>query len=64
MGRQAERAVALNDLTNAEALSVAHQRLQRLGVDRALVRAGVQNGDTVHIGRLTFSYEDDDGGER
>jgi GTP-binding protein len=59
VGRQAERAVALNDLTNLEALAVAHHRLQRLGVDRALVRAGVREGDTVHIGRLTFIYEDD-----
>ncbi|MGH9117119.1 MAG: GTPase ObgE [Acidimicrobiales bacterium] len=59
VGRQAERAVALNDLTNAEALSVAHQRLRRLGVDRALARAGASAGDTVHIGRLTFTYEDD-----
>jgi GTP-binding protein len=59
VGRQAERAVALNDLTNAEALAVAHHRLQRLGVDRALARAGAREGDTVHIGRLTFTYEDD-----
>jgi GTP-binding protein len=59
VGRQAERAVALNDLTNAEALAVAHHRLRRLGVDRALARAGVREGDTVHIGRLTFTYEDD-----
>jgi GTP-binding protein len=58
VGRQAERAVALNDLTNAEALAVAHERLRRIGVDRALARAGVQEGDTVHIGRLTFTYED------
>jgi len=58
VGRQAERAVALNDLTNVEALTVAHHRLRRLGVDRALARAGAQAGDTVHIGRLTFTYED------
>jgi GTPase len=59
VGRQAERAVALNDLTNPEALGVAHQRLRRLGVDRALARAGAQPGDTVHIGRLVFTFEPD-----
>jgi GTP-binding protein len=59
VGRQAERAVALSDLTNAEALDEAHRRLKALGVDKALARAGAQPGDTVHIGRLAFDYEDE-----
>ncbi len=59
IGRQAERAVALSDLTNPEALDLAHHRLRKLGVDRALARAGVQEGDTVHIGGLSFDYESD-----
>jgi GTP-binding protein len=59
VGRQAERAVALSDLTNAEALDEAHRRLKALGVDKALARAGAQAGDTVHIGRLAFEYEDE-----
>jgi len=57
IGRQAERAVALSDLTNAEALDYAHQRLKGLGVDKALARAGAKEGDTVHIGKLVFEYE-------
>jgi GTP-binding protein len=59
LGRQAERAVALSDLTNAEALDEAHRRLRALGVDKALARAGARSGDTVHIGRLAFDFEDD-----
>ena len=59
LGRQAERAVALSDLTNPEALDEAHRRLRALGVDKALARAGAQAGDTVHIGKLAFDYEDD-----
>lgn len=59
VGRQAERAVALSDLANSEALDEAHRRLRALGVDRALARAGVQPGDTVHIGKLAFDYEDE-----
>ncbi len=59
VGRQAERAVALSDLTNVEALDEAHRRLRALGVDKALARAGARVGDTVHIGRLAFDYEDD-----
>ena len=57
-GRQAERAVALSDLTNVEALDEAHRRLKSLGIDKALARAGARDGDTVHIGRLAFDYEE------
>jgi GTP-binding protein len=58
-GRSAERAVALSDLTNAEALAHAQQRLRRLGVHRALARAGARRGDLVRIGGLAFEYEPD-----
>lgn len=58
-GRDAERAVALNDLTNPEALDVAWGRLRGLGVGRALIRAGAMPGDTVVIGSLAFDYEPD-----
>jgi GTPase len=59
-GREARRAVALSDLTRHDALAEAHRRLQRLGVDRALARAGARPGDTVHIGDLVFDYREDD----
>ena len=58
-GRPAERAVAVSDLTNAEALAYVQHRLKRLGVDRALARAGAREGDLVHIGGFTFEYEPD-----
>jgi GTP-binding protein len=60
VGRQAERAVALSDLTNPEALAYAQGRLKSLGVDRALARAGALEGDLVRIGSFTFEYEPDD----
>jgi GTP-binding protein len=60
IGRQAVRAVALSDLTQVEALDEAHRRLRSLGVDKALARAGAQPGDHVNIGRLTFTFEDED----
>ena len=56
-GRQAIRAVALSDLTNPDALDEAHRRLKSLGIDKALARAGAKQGDTVHIGGLSFDYE-------
>jgi GTPase len=58
-GRQAERAVALSDLTDAGALAYAQERLHRLGVDRALARAGARQGDRVRVGRFEFEWEPD-----
>ena len=58
-GRPAERAVAVSDLTDAQALDYVQHRLHRLGVDRALARAGAREGDVVHVGGFTFTYEPD-----
>ncbi len=56
IGRVAERAVALNDVTTDEAADYVQGRLRRLGVDRALARAGAKDGDLVHIGDLSFTW--------
>jgi GTP-binding protein len=58
-GRPAERAVAVSDLTDAQALDYVQHRLHRLGVDRALARAGAREGDLVHVGGFTFTFEPD-----
>ena len=55
VGRQAERAVALSDLTNPEALAYAQGRLKSLGVDRALARAGAAEGDSCASDRSPSS---------
>ncbi len=55
-GRVAERAVALNDVTTDEAGEYIQGRLRRLGVDRALARAGARDGDRVEIGALAFTW--------
>ena len=55
-GRTAERVVAMADLTNEEALAYVQERFRRLGVDRALARAGAQEGDTVRIGGIELEY--------
>ena len=57
LGRSALRAVALSDLTNADALAYAQGKLRGLGVDRALARAGARSGDRVRIGDFEFEYE-------
>jgi len=56
VGRVVERAVSLNDLTSDEAADYVQDRLRRLGVDRALARAGARDGDLVTIGELSFVW--------
>lgn len=59
-GREAARAVRFSDLTNPSALEVAIERLEGLGVMKALARAGARTGDVVHIADFAFDYESDD----
>jgi len=59
LGRPAARAVALNDISNADALAYVQDRLKRLGVDKALAKAGAADGDVVRIGTFSFDYQDD-----
>lgn len=56
IGRDAARAVAINDVTTPEALAYIDQRLERLGVSKLLARAGVADGDVVWIGDFSFEY--------
>ncbi|HEV2362200.1 MAG TPA: GTPase ObgE, partial [Acidimicrobiales bacterium] len=58
-GRVAERAVAVSDLTDADAVDYVQRRLRRLGVDKALAKAGAREGDQVRVGKLSFTYEPD-----
>jgi len=59
-GTAAERAVSLSDLTSDQALELVERRLRRLGVERALRRAGAVDGDEVVVGPLRFTYRRDD----
>ena len=58
-GRAAERAVALSDLNDEGAQAEVVRRLRRLGVDRALARAGARDGDDVTVGAMTFTWGDE-----
>jgi len=55
-GRAVERTVALNDVTTAEAVAYISHRLDRLGIDKLLVKAGAVDGDVVWIGDFSFEY--------
>jgi GTP-binding protein len=55
-GRDIERSIALNDVTNADALNYIDDRMARLGVPRLLARAGATQGAVVWIGTFSFDY--------
>jgi GTPase len=55
-GQAAERVVAMADLTNAEAIAYVQERFRKMGVERALARAGAQEGDTVRVGPVELEY--------
>jgi GTP-binding protein len=55
-GRAAERVVAMADLTNEEAVAYLQERFRRMGVERALARAGARDGDTVRVGPVELDY--------
>lgn len=55
-GRVAERVVAMADLTNPEAVMYVHDRFRRMGVERALERAGAQEGDVVRVANIELEY--------
>ncbi len=56
-GREAERAVAVSDINDPDALAYVQRRLQRIGVERALARAGARDGDVIRIGDTELEYE-------
>ena len=58
-GRRALRAVALSDVTTPDALGYIDGRLKRLGVPKALAKAGAREGDIVWIGEFSFEYVPD-----
>ncbi|HEX4775169.1 MAG TPA: Obg family GTPase CgtA, partial [Acidimicrobiia bacterium] len=55
-GRVAERVVAMADLTNPEAVMYVHDRFRRMGVERALERAGAQEGAVVRVANIELEY--------
>ena len=55
-GVKPERWVRQTDFTNDEAVGFLADRLNRLGVEDELARAGAREGDAVTIGEVTFDF--------
>jgi GTP-binding protein len=56
-GKRVERIVAMTDMTNPDAVEMLQRTLGKLGVFRALEEAGVQSGNTVHVGQAELEWE-------
>lgn len=57
-GRFVERASAMLDPTLPEAVFRFQSSLKRIGVDKALKKAGIQRGDLVRCGGFEFEWSD------
>ncbi len=59
-GEEPEHLVSSFDLDDENAAAYVADRLQRIGVDRALLRAGCAPGDSVRIGEAELVYVEGD----
>ncbi len=57
-GKFVERASAMLDVTLPEAIYRFQSSLKRIGVDRALKKAGIKKGDKVRCGDFEFEWSD------
>lgn len=55
-GKKAERAVAMTDFENEEAVLNLQKKLKKMGVEDRLLEAGAKEGDTVIIGNIQFDF--------
>lgn len=60
-GAGVERAVIITDMHNEEAVAYLQRRLSKMGVEERLRKAGAVDGDTVHIGPVSFEFESYEG---
>ncbi len=55
-GRNAERVVALNDVTTPVALNYIDEKFAKLGIPKLLSKAGVREGDVVWVAQFSFEF--------
>ena len=57
IGGKIERIIVQTDWNNEEAITYLQHRLKRMGVDKALIRAGAVDGDEIRIVERAFEFE-------
>lgn len=56
-GKAVERMVVQTEWENEEAIAYLQRRLEKVGVEKALIRAGAQDGDEIRILNRAFAFE-------
>ena len=56
-GKNVERMVVQTEWSNEEAVAFLQRRMERAGVERALLKAGAKAGDEVRIMGIAFEFE-------
>jgi GTP-binding protein len=64
VGESLERLIAVTDLDDDSSVLRLQRQLVRIGVERALLRAGAKEGDEIHIGDEAFTFYPDPDPER
>ncbi len=57
-GKRIDKLVAMTDLNNQEAVERFQRTIQYMGLEDALKKRGIKNGDTVRISKWEFEYTD------
>ena len=63
-GSKVERLAAMTNFTQAEGTRRFQNILRKMGVEKELLRQGVEEGDTVKVGKVEFYFEIDDEGPK
>lgn len=63
VGSQIERMVITTDWDNDEAIAFLQHRFKRMGLDKALTKAGAVDGDEIRIVEVAFEFEGTGTGE-
>ncbi len=58
-GKKVERTVLMTDLDNEQAVKRLQKTLSKMGINRKLKSMGARHGNTVKIGEVEFSYEEE-----
>ena len=61
-GKEVRRAALMTDFGNEQAIVMFHRKLKKMGAINALMKAGVQEGDTVQIDEFEFTFNQNSNG--
>ena len=57
-GEAVDKIIRRVNITDNESLYYLHKKLDEIGLDKALKKAGIKDGDTVKIGNYEMEWED------